>query len=198
MIRRLYWPCVVVLTLLSVLVLMSATSFSWLSADRSLWIQLTSWRLSVWSGEVATSYQGTPYNQDTSRGALHISPVGIQWKLTPTAPNWKAEMFDDVSFMPDGRSNRDVIVPGTGGTVRAAQSSHLVNLKYLEFPLLYPLLAWAVVSFLPIRAYVIHRRRTARGACLRCGYDLSGIDASEPCPECGTTRIREQSATAQN
>jgi hypothetical protein len=33
--------------------------------------------------------------------------------------------------------------------------------------------------------FVRQRRRTRRGACVRCGYDLAGT--AGPCPECGST-----------
>ncbi|MGH7133345.1 MAG: hypothetical protein ACREJO_15535 [Phycisphaerales bacterium] len=29
------------------------------------------------------------------------------------------------------------------------------------------------------------RRRAMSGVCLKCGYDLSGLAAGSPCPECG-------------
>lgn len=47
---------------------------------------------------------------------------------------------------------------------------------------------YALLLFLAWRTPGLIRRavRRRRGRCVRCGYDRSGLDAGEACPECGT------------
>ncbi len=51
--------------------------------------------------------------------------------------------------------------------------------------LFYAALAWGLWQ-LPLA--IRRRRRSGKGLCVRCGYDLKGIAPGSPCPECGHTR----------
>jgi hypothetical protein len=49
---------------------------------------------------------------------------------------------------------------------------------------------WPVLAAGGLAAWWVrrrHRARLRRGGCLKCGYDLGGLDVPR-CPECGTTR----------
>jgi hypothetical protein len=37
-------------------------------------------------------------------------------------------------------------------------------------------------------------RRKRRGLCAKCAYELAGLPASSPCPECGTARVMKVNA----
>jgi hypothetical protein len=53
-------------------------------------------------------------------------------------------------------------------------------------------LAWTAAWSLPLvgLGFLRRQRRSARGLCIRCGYDLRGSSAA--CPECGRARMRPQ------
>ena len=57
--------------------------------------------------------------------------------------------------------------------------SRTETLISLSFPILLPLIA---VTIFESRARV--KRRAGPRRCVQCGYDLSGLDAGRPCPEC--------------
>lgn len=50
----------------------------------------------------------------------------------------------------------------------------------LSFPLIYPILATLIPGTI-----LALRHRFRPGHCKRCGYDLTGLEADAPCPECG-------------
>ncbi len=47
----------------------------------------------------------------------------------------------------------------------------------------YALIAWGLWQ---VPLAIRRRRRRRKGFCVRCGYDLKGLTAGVPCPECGT------------
>jgi hypothetical protein len=57
--------------------------------------------------------------------------------------------------------------------------------------LLYPALLTTAPAVLFWRADIRAWRRERRGLCGKCGYDLSGIAAESPCPECGSPAHRD-------
>ena len=54
------------------------------------------------------------------------------------------------------------------------------NARYLSVPVLYPVVLAAVALCGVTRA-----RPQASNACAKCGYDLSGLEETHLCPECG-------------
>ena len=58
--------------------------------------------------------------------------------------------------------------------------------------ILIPIVLWNVLMYaaleLDARVPLLHDRRRSAGLCIACGYDLEGIDANAPCPECGARR----------
>ena len=127
--RRLFWPCVVVLGVLVVAQVVSLTRLSWISADRNTWVRLTNGRINVWRGEVLTEFKGGRIDQDTSRGAIHFAPVGWEWSRTYTPLNWSTEWDKTEIMIPSGKPK--VQVYNKDGTKRAgmATPSHLVDLS---------------------------------------------------------------------
>lgn len=66
--------------------------------------------------------------------------------------------------------------------------SHVVGLhvEFLRVPLW-----WAPLVAAAPPVWLVYRRRSARGQCPTCGYDLAGLPStSSLCPECGTPRPR--------
>ena len=57
------------------------------------------------------------------------------------------------------------------------------RLESVEIPLWLPFAACAA----PV-VWACWRRRSRRGECLGCGYELAGLRAATPCPECGRQR----------
>ena len=53
-------------------------------------------------------------------------------------------------------------------------------------PLWFPLLLTIIPTGFAWRPDIIARRRSRRGACMKCGYARSGLAAGAVCPECGT------------
>jgi hypothetical protein len=51
--------------------------------------------------------------------------------------------------------------------------------------------AFGIPLWMPLAAMLIpgvwlaHKHRHRRGFCSHCGYDLAGLEAGKPCPECG-------------
>ena len=50
-----------------------------------------------------------------------------------------------------------------------------------------PLLLWTPAALL-LRSGYRARRRAMTGRCSKCGYDLTGLGADAPCPECGKAK----------
>ncbi len=57
---------------------------------------------------------------------------------------------------------------------------------------LIPIVLWNVLMYAALewdaRVPLLHDRRRSAGHCVACGYDLEGIEADAPCPECGAIR----------
>jgi len=51
---------------------------------------------------------------------------------------------------------------------------------------------WWLLLLAPRRVRQYLRRRASK--CIKCKYDLTGIEADQPCPECG--RVAEQTTPA--
>ena len=56
----------------------------------------------------------------------------------------------------------------------------------INLPLWIPLLGFAGIGLLFLRTL---RREPKPGCCSRCGYDLQGIPAHSPCPECAAGSV---------
>ena len=176
--RRLFWPCFTVLVIFTLSLFASMSLITWASADRNMMVRVQNWRFDVWHGYVTEKFPRGSNKQDTSRGAFHYGPVGFDWRAQYTPPRWTAEIVQSGAFMADGTT------PAGSSPIKM----HHVTYTRLQVPILYVLGAWLMISFLPTRAWIVHRRRVKRGWCLKCGYDLQGIDENKPCPECGQAR----------
>ena len=60
--------------------------------------------------------------------------------------------------------------------------------KHLFLPLWFPTGAALLVTTVLWSRDTIKRRRRRAGLCLKCGYDLRGLDVTASCPECGAAR----------
>jgi hypothetical protein len=58
--------------------------------------------------------------------------------------------------------------------------------RFIVVPLWIPLVLLLAVTAAVWRVEVLARRRAVAGACVKCGYDCSGIGVKAVCPECGT------------
>lgn len=104
--------------------------------------------------------------------------------LSPSVwPRW-----DAVSFMTDSEADFTLIQHQRQEWV----VGHAVQLPYwmlvvlaAVLPVRYALGVW--------RCGTLRRRRTRRGACQKCSYDLTG-NTSGVCPECGTPTARKATA----
>lgn len=89
----------------------------------------------------------------------------------------------------------DHIVNGKCLTIDALRNEGLVRTRraWLPFiPVALPLAADAVVlgavwyAVLGVPSLIVAMRRKCQGLCTACRYDLSGLAAGAPCPECGS------------
>jgi len=70
---------------------------------------------------------------------------------------------------------------------RRSTSFALNPIVMYTVPLWIPLTLCGVPSAIAWRAH-LRRRRRGPASCPSCGYDLRGLPASAPCPECGASR----------
>lgn len=180
--RRLFWPCVVVLGVLVVMQVVSLGQVTWIDGDRATRISLSGGVLRATHSRMSPDPERLPPNDPTAKPWDYFGS-GFDYRFSdfPKSLGWDTEIYRDTRvFVPRGGQ---VITDST----RVIRSGAIYSTG-ITVPVLYLLLAWSAISFLPIRAWVVHRRRVNNGLCLKCGYDLAGIGGDSPCPECGAVR----------
>jgi hypothetical protein len=60
--------------------------------------------------------------------------------------------------------------------------------RWWSVPLWMPLVAMSALTLWLWRRDARHARRVLTGRCEHCRYDLAGLNADAPCPECGRSR----------
>ena len=108
------------------------------------------------------------------------SPHDVGWVwLTETPTNtWNATQFVNLHFASYQRLN--VISSGFSNSGQVIGTEHSTYICIWPFALV-SLLGGGWLVWSGRRA----RRRAMTGVCLKCGYDLRGLGAGAPCPECG-------------
>jgi hypothetical protein len=61
--------------------------------------------------------------------------------------------------------------------------------RFFAIPLWFPFLIVVGLTTAAWRQEILARRRALLGHCPECHYDRTGLAASAPCPECGTTIV---------
>jgi hypothetical protein len=130
--------------------------------------------------------------------AGHFLPIGLAFRNNVTLTTvrcslnssltWRTETPVGSLLTPSGRGitptlticNRDAVV-----LLHRTYSSIPFDPARLHLPnLSIPL--WALIAAFATIAYYLHSRaKSDRGLCARCAYNLAGLPAGTPCPECG-------------
>ena len=154
--RRLFWPCVVVLGVLVVAQVVSLGQVTWIDADRSTRISLSAGVLRATHSRMSPYPERLPPKDTTARPWDYVgSGFDSRFADFPKSLLWDTEIYRDTRiFVPKGGQ---VITDST----RVIKSGAIYSTGIIV-PVLYLLLAWSALSFLPIRAWVVHRRRVKR------------------------------------
>ena len=145
-------------------------------------------------GEIQESF-GPPSNWEHYNDTLHRWYL-IEWYQFEEDPTWWARLLELRSGFPwtarslmAAQSGDDLTIgliwPLTDGQYLAPQTTYH-PLGLILNPIVYALPPWC--ALLLLRHTLIRlkqRRRTAKGQCPHCAYDLSATQHLPTCPECG-------------
>jgi hypothetical protein len=159
--RRLFVPAVLASIVLFVALSMSLFALLWTSRDGSSRIGLSQGCVHVWRGRAG--------DFGPERAGLRAYGWSADVLLWSAEFDTQAKVW--VASTPAGTA------PGAATKVRQIAGTSVM------LPLLYPLLAAALLAASTFRPWRRHRR-LLRGECPKCRYDQRGLTAPR-CPECG-------------
>jgi hypothetical protein len=171
--------------------------------------------LEAWALTDDTMQQHAPEGRNHGRWRLHVTDVHRGWPLTTSVHRQPAQLDLDILSEPRERLNAqlpadDLMRSAIANELDQQEQTEMiaawrqsgVEVRYEWTNWLIAAAGWWIIMVLAstftiqiarvitlrVRDHLMLKRssRAAEGKCVQCGYDLTGLEFNERCPECGT------------